>query len=85
MRAPHAITGQRMDFVAKIVVTFNEGKCPYFDTGDGALLKRMLIVQHRSCFGGELTLHESNIIPELVQLNRVALAVLHKCGGDPLL
>ena len=52
VRAPHAITGQRMDFVAKIVVTFNEGKCPYFDTGDGALLRRMLIVQHRSSFGG---------------------------------
>ena len=50
VRAPHAVTGERLDFVGKIIVSFNESKMPQFDVDDGALLRRMIVVQHRSRF-----------------------------------
>lgn len=38
------------DFVTKLVVAFNQGKCFHFSTEDSALLQRMLTIPHRSRF-----------------------------------
>lgn len=41
---------ENMRWTAKIIIQFNENKCPKFDTTDGALVERMVVVQHRARF-----------------------------------
>lgn len=38
------------EWITKMVVAFNGGNMPRFDCGDAAMLKRMIVVQHRSRF-----------------------------------
>lgn len=41
---------EEFDFVTKLIVSFNQGKCFHFSTEDSALLSRMLTIPHRSRF-----------------------------------
>lgn len=50
IRAPHAVNSEVMHFKGKIMMAFNESKMPRLDVDDQALLKRMLVVEHRSLF-----------------------------------
>lgn len=51
-RAPHDDKLRRFTWTAKKVLSFNEGKMPDFDVGDGALKGRLVIMRHRSRFFG---------------------------------
>ena len=52
-----------MPWKAKVVLLFNEGKMPKFEAGEGALIRRMLVVQHRSKFCDEGTYQEEQQRP----------------------
>ena len=41
---------ENMRWTAKIIIQFNQNNCPKFDTTDGALVERMVVVQHRARF-----------------------------------
>ncbi|KAK9797035.1 hypothetical protein WJX73_001479 [Symbiochloris irregularis] len=41
---------RRFTWSAKMVLSFNEGKMPDFDVGDGALKDRLVIMRHRARF-----------------------------------
>ena len=58
VRAAHAVAPEPMPWTAKIILQFNEHNCPKFSTEDGALVERMLVVQHRSRFCSAQTYQE---------------------------
>lgn len=49
-RACHATDVVEFEFITKLTVAFNQGKCPHFNTEDSALVQRILTIPHRSRF-----------------------------------
>ena len=63
VRQAHSKDTFGMPWKAKVVLLFNEGKMPNFEAGEGALIRRMLVVQHRSKFCDESTYEEERERP----------------------
>ena len=63
VRQTHSKDTIGMPWKAKVVLLFNQGKMPKFEAGEGALIRRMLVVQHRSKFCDEDTYEVERDLP----------------------
>ena len=60
VRAAHSTTTVAMEWTSKLLMAFNEGCFPKFRAEDDALVRRMVVMEHRSLFAKDEAEYEKN-------------------------